>query len=79
MKEVKVTDTLLKEYNDKELVHFLAAKLKAIVGRLDPLLDEENIALEYGNAMVVIAELSEIASAVDKRMNKTSDDPKVVL
>ena len=79
MKEVKVTNTLLKEYNDGELVHFLAAKLKAIAGRLDPLLDEENVALEYGNAMTVIAELSEIASAVDKRMNNTKDDPKIVI
>lgn len=77
MKEVKITDTLLKEYKDADLVHYIAMQLRKF----------NNLSLEdhdwndynFGVMMADIERLSELASAVDKRMNKTADDIKVVL
>lgn len=77
MKEVKITEALLKEYKDDEIVHFIASELRQMVSRFSD--TELSIEVAYGNLTTNLAMLSHIADAVDKRMNKVSSDPKIVL
>lgn len=78
MKEIKVVDTLLKEYKDADLVHYLATQLKRF--NSISLEDADWNDYTFGAIMTDIEHLSEIASAVDNRMNKnSSSDPKIML
>lgn len=75
MKEVKITDTMLKEYKDGELVHYIATQLRDIN---NVTLGDQND-FNFGVVMVEIERLSDLISAVDKRMNKISKDPNIML
>ena len=79
MKEINIAETLLKEYKDAELVHFVATQLKTIAKRFAEPEAKEDISFSYGQLLVNITELSVLASAVDKRMNNAKDDPKIML
>lgn len=75
--KVDPIETLLKQYKDKDLIHYVQTKIERIMERPDceSLSAEANLAMQYE----ALNEPLEILRAVDKRMNKTSDDPKVVL
>lgn len=75
--KVDPIDTLLKEYKDKDLIHYVRITIERIMERPDceGLSAEANLAMQYE----ALDGPLEILRAVDKRMNKTSDDPKVVL
>ena len=79
VKEVKVVDTLLDKYSDKELVHFIAGKLKAVSISMSSLDETEWSQLRYGYNAEELENISSIMSALDKRMNKDTDDPKIML
>lgn len=79
VKEVKVTETLLKEYKDKELVHFIAGKLRAVSTSMNSLEDTGWSQINYGSNAEEITNLAALMTALDKRMNKDSSGPAVVL
>lgn len=70
-------ETLLKQYKDKDLIHYVRGQIDRIMTY--PF--DENLSAEANLAMreQALAEPVKILRAVDARMNKTSDDPKVVL
>ena len=77
MKEVKVTETLLKEYKNEDLVHYIAMQLKKFNNL--SLEDHDWYDYNFGVMMADIERLSELASAVDRRMNKIDKSPNVML
>lgn len=78
VKEVKVVDTLLDKYSDKELVHFVAGKLRAVSTSMNSV-DIEWAQIRYGYNAEEIENLSALMIALDKRMNKDTSDPKIML
>lgn len=77
-KQVDVNKTLLDVYNDKELVNYLAKKLKKILMTNFA----EGTSYEVRSAIMVdeIAEnIFPLLSAVDKRMNGDSNEPNIVV
>lgn len=70
-------ETLLKQYKDKDLIHYARGQIDRIMAH--PF--DENLSAEANLVMreQALAEPFKILRAVDARMNKTSDDPKVVL
>lgn len=79
VKEVKVLDTLLDKYSDKELVHFIAGKLRAVSTSMGSLEDTEWSQIRYGYNAEEIDNLSSLMTALDKRMNKDTSSPRVML
>lgn len=78
VKEVNLTEVLLKEYKDKELVNYLAKTLRKILMTNFP----KDISCEVSSAIIVdeIAEnILPLLSAVNKRMNGDSNEPNIVL
>lgn len=75
--KVEPIETLLKQYKDKDLIHYVREQIDFIMAYPfdEKLSAEANLAMK-GQAL---AEPVKILRAVDKRMNKTSEDPKVVL
>lgn len=75
--KVEPIETLLKEYKDKDLIHYVRITIERIMERPDceGLSAEANLAMQYE----ALNEPLEILRAVDKRMNGSSDDPRVVL
>lgn len=75
--KVEPTETLLKQYKDKDLIHYVRTKIERIMERPDceSLSAEANLAMQYE----ALNEPLEILRAVDARMNGGSDDPRVVL
>lgn len=79
VKEVKVVDTLLDKYSDKELVHFIAGKLRAVSTSMSSLEDTEWSQIRYGYNAEEIENISSLMAALDKRMNKNASSPRVML
>lgn len=79
VKEVKVVDTLLDKYSDKELVHFIAGKLRAVSTSMSSLEDTEWSQIRYGYNAEEIENISSLMTALDKRMNKNASSPRVML
>lgn len=79
VKEVKVVDTLLDKYSDKELVHFIAGKLRAVSISMGSLEDTEWSQIRYGYNAEEIENISSLMTALDKRMNKDISSPRVML
>lgn len=79
VKEVKVVDTLLDKYSDKELVHFIAGKLRAVSISMGSLEDTEWSQIRYGYNAEEIENISSLMTALDKRMNKNASSPRVML
>lgn len=75
--KVDPIETLLKQYKDKDLIHYVRGQIDLIMAR--PF--NENLSAEANLAVVeqALAEPVKILRAVDARMNGGSDDPKVVL
>lgn len=77
MKTVKLEDTLLKEYKDAELVHYVSDELWTILNadcKLE-ISEEAKLALRLDK----IGALAKVLRAVDKRMNKDSSTSKFVV
>ena len=79
VKEVKVVDTLLDKYSDKELVHFIAGTLRAVSISMGSLEDTEWSQIRYGYNAEEIENISSLMTALDKRMNKNASSPRVML
>ena len=77
VKKVNVCETLLKEYKDKELVHYIATELRSILNY--DTANTELALMDLGAITENIRVLSSVADALDKRMNKDTDDPKIML
>lgn len=75
--KVAPIETLLKEYKDKDLIHYVRGQIDLIMAH--PF--NENLSAEANLAMKeqALAEPVKILRAVDARMNGGSDDPRVVL
>lgn len=75
--KVEPIETLLKEYKDKDLIHYVRITIERIMERPDceGLSAEANLAMQYE----ALNGPFEILRAVDKRMNKESDDPKFAM
>ena len=75
--KIEPIETLLKEYKDKDLIHYAREEIDRIMNHPDSegLSAEANFAMKFQ----ALDEPFKVLRAVDKRMNKTSDDPKVVL
>lgn len=78
VKEVNISETILKEYKEKEIVHYLAKTLKQMDTSYRTAKAEWALS-NYGAIMTDIAHLSTIATALDKKMNKDTQDPSIVL
>lgn len=78
VKEVDISETLLKEYKEEDIVHYLAIKLKQM-GPSSKVADPAEMVASYGAIVTDIANLSAIATALDKKMNKDAQDAKIVL
>lgn len=77
VKNVDVCEVLLKEYKDKELVHYIATRLRYM---LNYDAESNDLTLMNLGAMVEnIMFLYRLADALDKRMNKDTSDPKIML
>lgn len=72
MKQVEISKTLLKEYTDKELIHYISENLKRIAVTATTEKPEWK-EVNYGAITVDIQHLSAILSAVDERMNGKKD------
>lgn len=79
VKEVKVVDTLLDKYSDKELVHFIARELRAVSTSMGSLEDTEWSQIRYGYNAEEIENISSLMTALDKRMNKDISSPRVMI
>lgn len=75
--KVDPIETLLKEYKDKDLVHHVREEIDRIMAH--PF--DEKVSAEANLAMLFqsLDEPLKVLRAVDKRMNNSSDDPKVVI
>lgn len=78
VKEVNISEALLKEYEDKEIVHYIAKTLKQMSLSYNEA-DADWALSNYGAMMTGISHISTIASALDKRMNKDTQDPTIML
>ena len=78
VKEVNISETILKEYKEKEIVHYLAKTLKKMDTTYRAA-EAEWALSNYGAMLTDIAHLSAIATALDKKMNKDTQDPSIVL
>lgn len=76
-KKVDINETLLKEYKDKDLIHYVAEGIRAAIS--DKCAEEISDEAKLSMRLARVGEYYKILSAVDKRMNKASDDPRVVL
>lgn len=78
VKEVNPTEVLLKEYKDKELIHYVTQKLRSIL--VAPQKDDIAFEIMLAQKIEAIGDLVyPVLSAVDKRINKDDFEPKVVL
>lgn len=77
VKKVDINETLLKEYEDKDLIHYVATELRNNLSSAS--LTTEWALVDYGSIIERIRVLSGLVNAVDKRMNKESDDPKFAM
>lgn len=66
MKKVEISKTLVKEYTEKELVHFIAGSLKQLAKYPEA---ERSAEVCYGELMNNVAYLAAIATALDQKMN----------
>lgn len=75
--KVDPIETLLKQYKDKDLIHYIRGQIDLIMNHPfnENLSAEANLALKEQ----ALAEPFKILRAVDARMNGGSDDPKVML
>lgn len=78
VKKVDVNETLLKAYNDKELVNYIATELKRIQREAN-VEGADWVAVSYGSLMSELQVLGDLTDALDKRMNKDSNDPKIIV
>lgn len=78
VKEVNVSEAILKEYKEKEIVHYLAKTLKQMDTSYRTA-EAEWALTNYGAMMTDIAHLSAIATALDRKMNKDTQDPNIML
>lgn len=78
VKEVDISETLLKEYKEEDIVHYLAKSLKQM-SLSSRGADPAAMVASYGAIVSDIAHLSAIATALDKKMNKDTQDAKIVL
>ena len=78
VKKVDVCEVLLKEYNDKELVHYIATELRNIMNYYDVTSNDLTL-INLGAMTENVISLYRLVDALDKRMNKDTDDPKIVL
>lgn len=78
VKKVDVNETLLKVYNDKELVNYIATELKRIQREAD-VDDSSWTVAAYGSLMRELQVLGDLTDALNKRMNKDSNDPKIIV
>lgn len=77
-KQVDVTEALLKEYKDKELVHFLAQKMRIILSATPA--EGESYEASLAQRIEAIGDtVLPILFAVDKRMNGDSNEPNIVV
>lgn len=78
VKKVDVNETLLKVYNDKELVNYITTELKRIQREAN--VDDPSWTMAaYGSLMRELQALGDVADALNKRMNKDSNDPKIIV
>lgn len=75
--KVDPIETLLKQYKDKDLIHYVREQIDFIMNY--PLNEKLSVEAVLAQREQALAEPFKILRAVDARMNKTSDDPKVVL
>lgn len=75
--KVEPIETLLKQYKDKDLIHYVREEIDRIMFRPD----NEGLSAEANFAMAfqALAEPLKVLRAVDSRMNKSSNDPKIVM
>lgn len=75
--KVDPIETLLKQYKDKDLIHYVRGQIDLIMAR--PF--NKNLSAEANlvSKAQALAEPVKILRAVDARMNGGSDDPSVVL
>ena len=76
-KKVDINETLLKEYKDKDLIHYVAEGIRAAIS--DKCAEEISDEAKLSMRLARVGEYYKILSAVDKRMNKESDDPKFAM
>ena len=78
VKKVDVNETLLKVYNDKELVNYIATELKRIQREAN--VEDSSWAMSaYGWLMGELQVLGDLTDVLNKRMNKDSNDPKIIV
>ena len=77
MAKVSVTDALLKQYNDKELIRYISSKIDAA------LYDTSSDGMPFETALMAcvteIREVMPILRAVDKRMNGDNKGANIVV
>lgn len=78
VKEVNISETVLKEYSEKDIVHYLAKSLKQM-SLSSRGADPTAMIVSYGAMVTDAARLSAIATALDKKMNKDTQDAKIML
>lgn len=76
MAKVNVTETLLKQYSDKELIRYVSNKLDAAL--YDTSSDGISLEAALMACVTEIREVMPILRAVDKRMNGDSNNHNIV-
>lgn len=66
MKDVNIIEALLKEYSDKDLVHYCSQQLNFIARSISKEATPENMYRQMG----AVLQLNEYLKAVDQRMNR---------
>lgn len=75
--EVKPIETLLKQYKDKDLIHYVRKQIDYIMNH--PINESLSMEAFLAQREQALSEPIKILRAVDNRMNGDSDDTKVVL
>lgn len=77
VKKVDINETLLKSYNDKELINYIVGEMRSAYEFKSK--DEVTDLSILTYRMARVGSCIDLLEAVNKRMNKDAGDPKIVL